>query len=273
MNEDNTEQPVPFDFGTNPVSVNTYLPNISKPNKFVHRLHKPTIEQWILWGHEIYEERRNFSLEEIERENSSKDESEHIESGYEKSFNEYHASRRLYEAVAIDVTTYKPDENEKLQPAETRPITPEILERAILNTDVVISGLYKSYCELEQNSDAETDEIYVRQTIGSSDSPPAVLHILRRATDDEQQKFQNESLRTYGVAGEQNTIRICLNLRVADDFYNAMLLRVDDATVDGQEFSESTRKTFLKAINPVFKLKVLEEALQAKVMNFDYDYR
>lgn len=268
------EQTQSYDFGTDPLSVNTYFPNQQKPNKLSHRLHKPTLEQWLVWGHEIYEERRNLSPEEIEETNKLRDANDPVAWAYEKQFNEYDASRRLYEVIAIDVTEYKLDDSGELQPAETYPLTPELLKRAIITKDVVISGLYKSYCELEESSGVDnTEEIYVRQTIGTSDTPPSVLHSLRKATDEERQKFQNESLRTYGVAGKNDTVRICVNLRVADDLYNAMLLRVENATVNGQPFDEASRAIFLKEINPVFKFKVLEAALQIKLMNFDYDLR
>jgi hypothetical protein len=268
------EQTQPYDFGADPVRVNIHLPNDPRPNKFTHRLRKPTLEQWLVWGHELYEERRNLSPEEIEEGNKLRDADDLVSWAYEKKFNEYDPSRRLYEAIAIDVTDYKLDESGELQPAETHPLTPKLLNRAILNKDVVISSLYKSYCELEESSGAEdTEEVRVRQTIGVSETPPSVLHALRKATDEERQKFQNESLRTYAVADNPDTIRICVNLRIADDLYNEMLLRVENATVNGQSFDEASHVTFLKEINPVFKFKVLEAALQIKLMNFDHDLR
>jgi hypothetical protein len=273
MSQDITEQTPPYDFGADPVSMNTHRPNDPRPNKLTHRMRKPTIEQWLLWGHEIYEERRNLSEEEIREDNESRGEDDRIESTYQTSFNEFDASRRLYEAIAIDVTEYHPDENGELQPTRTHPLTPELLERAILGTDVAIGGLYKSYCNLEESSQNGTGEVRVRQTIGSSDTPPSVLHVLREATEEERQKFKDETPRAYQVAGRPDTIRICNNLRVADDLYNSMLLHVENATVNGQGFNESTRAVFLKAINPVFKLKVLEEAVQIEMTTFYYDNR
>ena len=259
MSQDITEQTPPYDFGTDPVSVNIYRPNDPRPNKLVHRMHKPTTEQWLLWGHEIYEERRNLSEEEIRESNEMRDDDDPIESAYQTNFNEFDASHRLYEAIAIDVTEYHPDENGELQPTKTHPITPELLERAILGSDVAISSLYKSYCTLEERPEISADEVHVLQTIGSSDTPPSVLHVLRKATEEEHERFKDETPRAYQVAGKPDTIRICNNLRIVDDLYNAMLLRVEKATVNGEEFNESTRAAFLKAINPVFKLKVLEE--------------
>lgn len=266
MSEDLTEQTTTYDFGVDPVSVNTYRPNDPRPNKLTHRLHKPTIEQWLLWGHEIYQEQRNLSPEEIQESNEMRDEDERIESGYQYHFNKYDASRRLYEAIAIDVTAYEPDENEELQPFETRPLTPELLDRAILGTDVAIRGLYNCYCELEEDSDADSsNDLRVRQTIGVSDFPPVVLHVLREATDEEKQRFATETLRTYLVPDKPDTVRICFDLRVASELYDAMILRVENATVEEQGFSDSTRAKFLKAVNPIFKLKVLEEALQIEL--------
>jgi hypothetical protein len=240
-----------------------------------HRLRVPTLEQWLVWGHEVYEERRYLTKQEWEEQNrvlgreEPEEPEEPVEYAYEHHFNEYDASRRLYKTIAIDVTAYESNEHEELEPVETRPITEELLQNAILNPDVVIGGLFNSYCEIEEST--VSDEIRVRQTIGSSDSAPSVVHVLRKASDEEIQQFQNDSLRAYGVPGKENTQRICLNLRVANDLYDELVVRIENATVNGREYDNSTRDDFLKVINPVHKFKTLEAALQIDLMKFKND--
>jgi hypothetical protein len=293
MNDDLTKQEATtYDFGTDPISVNLHRPNAATQNKETHRMHKPTVEQWLLWGHELYEERRNLSPEELEEE-SKLDDDDPLEWAYQKQYNEHEASRRLYEAVAIDVTAYKLGKAEELQPSKTYPLTPELIGR-VIGSDVAISGLYHCYCELENASgqtideieDVErtvigdanetsgenvSEEIRVRQTIGSSETAPSVVHVLRTATDEEGAKFLQETVRTYAVVGKPDTMRICLNLRAASDIYDAMLLRVEKGTVNGQQFDEKSRAVFKEAINPVFKLKVLEAALNTRLWHFASD--
>jgi hypothetical protein len=275
MSEGIAEQTAPYEYVKDPIIINTERPRLSRPNRISHRLRVPTLEQWLVWGHEVYEERRYLTKQEWEEQNrflgreEPEEPEEPVEYAYESHFNEYDASRRLYKAIAIDVTAYESNEHEELEPVETHPITEELLQKAILSPDVVIGGLFDSYCELEEST--VSDEIRVRQTIGSSDSAPSVTHVLRKASDEEIQQFQNDSLRQYGVPGKANTYRICLNLRVANDLYDELVIRIENATVNGREYDDSTRNDFLMAINPVHKLKTLEAALQIERMKFKSD--
>jgi len=272
MNEDTAEQTTPYEYVRDPIIINTERPRLSRPNRMSHRLRVPTFEQWLVWGHEVYEERRYLTKQQWEEQNrrSGREEPEEpVEYAYERHFNEYDASRRLYKAIAIDATLYKLNEREELEPAETRPITEELLQAGTLNPDVVIGGLFDSYCELEEST--VSDEIRVRQTIGSSDSAPSVAHVFRKASDEEIRQFQNDYLRAYGVPGKANTERICLNLRVANDLYDELVIRIENATVNGREYDDSTRNDFLRVINPVHKLKILEAALQIERMKFKSD--
>lgn len=274
MSEDIAEQTAPYEYVRDPIVINTERHKVSWPNKMSHRLRAPTFEQWLVWGHEIYEERRCLSQQELEEQNRLVGREEPVEYAYQHHFNEYDASRRLYKAIAIDATLYESNGHGELEPVETRPITEELLQKAILNPDVVIGGLYRSYCELEEGTASQgSAEIRVRQTIGSSDSAPSIAHVFRKASDEEIQQFQNDSLRAYGVPGKVDTQRICLNLRVANDLYDEFVIRIENATVNGREYDDSTRADFLRTINPVYKFKTLEAALQINLFNFAEDFR
>jgi hypothetical protein len=271
MSEAAATQRKSYDFAQDPISVNLHRPNSSKENKETHCIRKPTQEQWFLWGYEIYEQRRNLSQQELEEENKLVDRDGPIEWAFEKQYDEYEASRRIYLRNAVDVTAYKLDENEKLQPYKTHELTPDVIDK-VIGKDVAVSGLYSCYCELAERSPADSnDEIRVSQTIGRAEDAPIVVHVLRKPTEDETRQFQTEITRTYLVADKPDTVRVSLNLPVVNQIYDSLILRIENANLGNQTFSEESKQDFLDAINPVFKLKVLEEVFEQNVWHFQYD--
>ena len=260
-----------YDFAQDPISVNLHRPNSPKENKETHRIRKPTQEQWFLWGYEIYAQQRNLSQQELDEENKLRDRDDPIEYAYEKQYQEYEASRRIYLRNAVDVTAYKLDENEELQPHKTYELTPDLIDK-VIGKDVAISGLYSCYCEIAEKSPTDSDgEIRVNQTIGRAEDAPVLLHVLRKPTEDETRQFYTEITRTYLVANQPDTVRVSLNLPVANQIYDSLILGIENANLGDQIFSEDRKQNFLDAINPVFKLKVLEEALEQEVWHFQYD--
>jgi len=66
-------------------------------------------------------------------------------------------------------------------------------------------------------------------------------------------------------------IQLQLNLSVANDFYNLLIKRIENATLGGMAFSAYTRAAFLDAINPVYKLRVLEPLFGVRAWYFKVD--
>ena len=62
-----------------------------------------------------------------------------------------------------------------------------------------------------------------------------------------------------------------LNLKAANDLYDELILKIENATVKGQLFTPETRSDFLQAINPVHKLRVLEPHLGINAWYFKID--
>lgn len=199
------------------------------------------------------------------------DRDDQVESVYERQYNEYDASREIYLTNAVDVTTYKADENGELRPYKTYELTPDLIDR-VIGKDVVIGGLYSCYCELAERSAADLGyEIRVNQTIGRADDSPVVVHVLSKPTEDLTRRFQTELTRTYVVTNKRDTVRICLNLSAVKQIYNAMIVRIENGNLGDSPFSDDIKQDFLEAINPVFKLKVLEAAFEQDVWHFEYD--
>lgn len=260
-----------YDFAQDPISVNLHRPNSPRENKETHRIRKPRQEQWFLWGYEIYEQRRNLSQQEIDAENKLSEGEELIESGYERQYDESEASRRIYLKNAVDVTTFKLDEHEELQPYKTYELTSDLADK-VIGKDVAISGLYSCYCELAEKSASDSeDEIRVDQTIGRAEDAPVVVHVLRKPTVDETRQFQTEITRTYLIWDKPDTVRISLNLPIINQIYDSLIIRIENGTLGTQGFSENTKESFLEAINPVFKLKVLEQVFEQDVWHFQHD--
>jgi hypothetical protein len=260
-----------YDFGEDPVSVNLNRPNLSIENKETHRIRKPSQKQWYRWGFDIYEQRRYLSQQELTDENQLADHDDEVESAYERQYDEYDASRDIYLKNAVDVTTYKLDETGELRPYKTYDLTSDFIDK-VIGKDVVISGLYSCYCQVAAESLADlSDEIRVNQTIGRAEDSPVVIHVLGKPTEDLTRRLQSEITRKYLVHHKPDTVRICLNLPAVKQIYNAMILRIENATVGDSIFSEDTKEHFLEAVNPVFKLKVLEATFDRDVWHFNYD--
>jgi len=60
-------------------------------------------------------------------------------------------------------------------------------------------------------------------------------------------------------------------LQAANELYDTLVVNVENATVKCQPFNAETRDNFLKEINPVHKLRVLEPHLNINAWHFKID--
>lgn len=100
-----------------------------------------------------------------------------------------------------------------------------------------------------------------------------MIHTLRKPAGDESYAFRTNIVKGYFSIDEDNreVIQLKLNLSAAIEFYNELIIKVENATVDGRPFSDETRDAFLEAINPIYKLRVLEPLFDINAWYFKID--
>jgi hypothetical protein len=118
---------------------------------------------------------------------------------------------------------------------------------------------------------SNTQSIY--QNIPFKPSSFDVIHLLRKPTEDESFTFRTNIVEGYFSTDEEGReiIQFKLNLATAVEFYNNLLINIENASVGGKSFSDETREAFLEAINPVYKLRVLEPLFNCNAWYFKID--
>lgn len=157
---------------------------------------------------------------------------------------------------------------------EFRELAPEIIEKLRVGTKLsVITKLYRCYCGLEKNSSSDTGEQRIYQNIEHNSLAFNVIHTLRKPTENESYAFRTNIVRGYFSTDEDNReiIQLKLNLSTAVEYYNNLLINIENATVGGQLFADETRDAFLEVINPVHKLRVLEPLFDVNAWYFKVD--
>jgi hypothetical protein len=119
----------------------------------------------------------------------------------------------------------------------------------------------------------DSHERRIRQSVEQGPSSFRVIHILRKPTEDESLAFRRSIVRGFFSTDEdgQEIIQLKLNLSTAAEFYDKLILNIENATVDGRQFSDGVREAFLEAINPVYKLRVLEPLFDVNAWYFKID--
>lgn len=99
----------------------------------------------------------------------------------------------------------------------------------------VITGMYQSYIELDEDSDIFGDEVTIRQEIGGDSEPEyVILHVLRQPTEDELRKYKASTGGGRILPGKRGkqVIKTHSNLRKASEFYDKLCVRVEGVTCE-----------------------------------------
>jgi hypothetical protein len=98
-------------------------------------------------------------------------------------------------------------------------------------------------------------EVKVRLSLGDASEPYAeVMHVLRRPTEGEWTAYRRGIQRIVQVRGTKQPRFIThANLGASTAFYDALVTRIEGATIAGAEFNASTREEFLRAVDPIHK--------------------
>jgi len=250
----------------------THRRNSSHPFETSHRLRRPTNDEWNKWGQDIKRSRRYLSQAEIDEHNVDREEDEKPSEMWLALCSEWEANESLYNKILLEIAGIHLDDNDEFPSDQFRVLPPETIEQLQFEIkSTVITELYECYCEIVKDEDEQTRR--VKQQLMISSLPQNVMHILRKPTESESLEF-----RTTIVTGEfaqdeegREIIQLRLNLSVANDSYNSLIQRIENATVDSRVFSAETRTAFLDAINPVYKLRLLEPLFGVRAWYFKVD--
>ncbi len=130
-----------------------------------------------------------------------------------------------------------------------------------------VAGLYSSKVTIDRAQKSEgfkllgAIEIRVRQEIGEY----VVTHVLRRPSESEWLAYQGKALRTLTVRGAKTPrVRYETNISASCDLYDALLERVEGASLGGEPYRVEQRAGFLAATDAILK--------QAVIAVFSNDY-
>ncbi|MGI9068121.1 MAG: PIN-like domain-containing protein [Pyrinomonadaceae bacterium] len=263
-----------FEFNNFPLTVTlTHRADSSHPFETTHRVRMPTCEEWNTWARSIKRTRRYFLPPEIEEYNADKDEDEKATEIWSPFYSEWEANERLYDQILLEIAGVRLDSNDEFPRDQFRVLPAEVIGKLQFETkSAVITKLYESYCNLGPLTD-DQDGRRVFQELHFRSVSYNVVHSLRKPTEDESQEFRTTIVKGNFAQDEeeQEIIQMHLDLSVANAFYDSLLLDVENATCNGKEFSAETRSAFLTAINPVYKLRILEALLGVDAWYFKVD--
>lgn len=277
MEEAETIENIPtYEFDNFPRIV-TLIHHKDSPNSYdtLHKVRKPTDDEWIEWANEIRQTRRYLTPDELEAENAKKDpEDEEITEMFESSYSEMEASDHLYQKIILEIAGVTLDEEDEFPHDQFREIDHELIkENSFQFSETVITDLYECYCQRRKSAKLKNNEVLISQDIRYKSQDFIINHILREPTEEESKDFRTQIVKAFFTKDDedQEVIELKLNLSAAIDLYSKLLINIENATVRGEVFSEETKAMFLEVINPVFKFRVLTELLNINVWNFKID--
>lgn len=263
-----------FEFNNFPLTVTlTHRANSSHPFETAHRVRTPTCKEWNTWARSIKRTRHYSSPSEIEEYNADKDEDEKATEIWSPFYSEWEANERLYDQIILEIAGVRLDSNDEFPRDQFRVLPAEVISKLQFETkSAVITKLYESYCKLGRLTN-DQDVRRVFQELSFRSARYNILHSLRKPTEKESQEFRTTIIKGNFAQDEEEheIIEMHLDLSVATAFYDSLLLDVENATVNGETFSAETRSAFLTAINPVYKLRVLEALLGIDAWFFKVD--
>lgn len=273
---DERNETPPYEFNVYPMTT-TLVHHRDTPHSFktAHRLRKPTFAEWEEWSLDVERTRRYLSLAELEEHNSRKEEGEEKATEvYQRTYSEWRAGERFYNKLILEVAGVQLSEDDDFPADQFRELPPEIISKLWFELKAtVITKLYRCYCGSEKPLRPDTDERRIYQSIDHGSSSFRVIHVLRKPTEGESLAFRTSIVKGFFSTDEdgRESIQLKLNLSTAAEFYNELILNIENATVDGRPYSDETRGAFLAAVNPVYKLRVLEPLFNVNAWYFKID--
>jgi hypothetical protein len=233
----------------------------------------------IVLGHRL---RRPSKQELVEHEDQVKLETREVgknEEGEKLTSTTYEDSRahcNLWDKIVIEVRNY--DLEDGSEPTAWRQIDHN-LRSLIPSTHkaTAIRGMYTGVAEVEKEKDRKTfrligsQKIRVRQEIGAGEEPDfIVIHILRRPSETEWSRYQSRAVSTVEVRGSKKSrIRVQTNLSAATELYDALLLRIEGASIAGAGWTDSRRQEFIDLVDP----KIKDQVITAFASDWQVDLR
>lgn len=273
---DSMSEDGPYEFASYPFVV-TLVHHRDSPNSYetAHRLRKPRPDEWQTWGAEIEYTRRYWSPEEIAEHNANKrDDEEDATEIFNEFYGEWEVNENFYNKIISGIAGVRLDEADDFPTDQFRQLPPETIAKLRFEVkNAVIKGFYESYCWLGKSDGLRENENLVRQRLSRDSKSYTVDHILHKATDEQHLSFRTQIIKGYKSIDEdgKEIIVLKLNLQAAGELYDKLIVRVGNATVEGRSFDAETRGDFLREINPVHKLRVLEPHLNINAWYFDID--
>jgi hypothetical protein len=266
----------PYEFNNSPRTITlTHFPRSAHSRDTLHRLRNPTSAEWEEWGLNIECTRRHLSPAEIDEHNAYKGaDEEKVTEIWELFYGEWEASERLYNKIILEIAGVTLGKNDDFPTDQFRSLAPEVIAKVPFEfKETVVTGLYECWCGLESPVSPDDAEQRIYQNLPYKSSSYDVIHTLRKPTEDEGYVFRTNIVKGYFSTNEdgQEIIQLKLNLSTAIEFYEKLILNIENATVDGQPFSGGTRNAFLESINPIHKLRVLEPLFDVNAWYFKID--
>lgn len=217
----------------------------------------------VVLGHRL---RRPTKQELVDHENQTKVESRQIgqtdegEQLVTTSQSSERANAALWDKIATDVRHY--DFEDGVAPTEWRPLE-DHMRPMIPSThkDTAILGMYAGVAKVERETGrtafkvAGSARVRVRQEIGAGEEPDFVVtHILRHPTEAEWSRYRARAVTRLNVQGskEPRTI-VRTNLTAAGELYDALLARIEGASVGGAGWTDESRESFISLVDPKIK--------------------
>jgi hypothetical protein len=276
QDSESTSEDGPYEFGNYPFLV-TLVHHRDSPNSYetAHRLRKPGPDEWQTWGAEIEYTRRYWSPEEIAEHNANKgDDEEDATEIFNEFYGEWEANENFYNNIILGIAGIRLDEADDFPIDQFRQFPPKTIAKLRFGVkNAVIKAFYESYCWLGKSDGLRENENLVRQRLSRDSKSYTIDHVLRKATDEESLSFRTQVIKGYKSLDEdgKEIIVLKLNLQAAGELYDKLIARVGNATVEGRSFDAETRGDFLREINPVHKLRVLEPHLNINAWYFEID--
>jgi hypothetical protein len=265
----------PYEFNNFPrVITLTHFARTPTPRETLHRVRRPTLIEWEEWATNIECTQRLLTPAESAEDDVEASEDEEESESWRIFYGEWEASEQLYDQIILEIAGVKLDKGDDFSTDQFRAFSPEIIAKVPFEfKETVITVLYECWCGLEKSAPASDAEQRVYQNLSYKSESYDVMHTLRKPTQDESYAFRTSIVKGYFSTDEKNreVIQLKLNLSAAVEFYNELIINIENATLGGLPFSSETRSAFLEAINPVYKLRVLEPLFDVNAWYFKID--
>lgn len=273
--EEDSIQTAAFEFNESPLIVTlNHGAGRQKPATTEHKLRRPWTERWVTWGEELERSIRYLSKEEIAAELGEDNDIADAATVSAPSYSEWKANEGLYDELVLEVAGFKLDDNDEFPSDQFRALPSKRTKDIRFEIkSSVIRKLYRCHCELERRRVSNMGEQCVYQYLEFNTSSFNVRHVFREPSAEESKEFRTTIVNGSFSTDEENReiINLQLNLATAVSFYDRLLIRVEKGTVDGRPYDDATRGSFLQAINPVYKLRVLEPLFDVNAWYFTID--